>query len=325
MDVTPAELRDTDIKEAFRGYARDDVDELLERAAVALEHLTDRVQQMSSRVSDAETRAESSVGRTRENEDIIQRTMIMAQKAADDAVADAEARARTIVQDADARAAAVMNDAEARAVAHAEAERQRVEAEVRDLGARRETLSADVESLERYREEVRGRVRQVFEEEIAGLERLDTAGSARPELHDVMVPEPEEAVVRREESWSASAQTAAIEAVEPFAPEPAAAPGPVSFDDPELPPDWTSGPVQIAGRDDAAAPAASDAAGLYDFVEPDEPVEAEVLDDDAFFATLREAVSDEAPLHSREDELGDFFDQDTTDPGPKRGRRRRRG
>jgi cell division septum initiation protein DivIVA len=322
MDVTPAELRDTDIKEAFRGYARDDVDELLERAAVALEHLTDRVQQLSGRVSDAENRAESSATRNRDGEDIIQRTMIMAQKAADDAVADADARARTILQDADARAAAVVNEAEARATAQAEAERQRVEAEVRDLAVRRDALSEDVETLERYRDDARGRVRQALEDELAGLERLDEPGAVRPELHNVAVPEPEEAVVRRDETWSATAPTAAIEAVEPFAPEPERSPGPVSFDDPELPADWTSGPVQIAGRDESAP---QDSAAAYDFVEPDEPVEAEVLDDDAFFATLREAVSDEAPLHSREDEMGDFFDQDQTDPGPKRGRRRRRG
>jgi cell division initiation protein len=321
MDITPSELRDTDIKEAFRGYSRDEVDELLERAAVALEHVTDRVQQMSGRVADAESRAQTDTGRNRENEDIIQRTLIMAQKAADDAVAEAETRARTILQDAEVRAAAVLNDAETRAVAQAEAERQRVEAEVRDLAARRAALDHDVETLERYREEARGRVRQVFEDELAGLERLDSGGAARPELQDIIVPEHEESVERREETWSANAQTAAVDAVEPF-PDPVPAPEGLAFDDPEMPSDWTTGPVQIAGREEAPAPAA-DAAGLSDFVEPDEPVEAEVLDDDAFFATLREAVSDEAPLSSREDEGGDFFDQDHTDPGPKRRRRRR--
>jgi cell division septum initiation protein DivIVA len=314
MDVTPSELRDSDIREAFRGYARDDVDELLERAAAALEHLTERVQQMSGRVSDAESNAH----RTRENEDIIQRTLIMAQKAADDAVAEAETRARSIMQDAEMKAAAVMNEAETKAVATAEAERQRVEAEVRDLATRREVLNQDVESLERYQDEARSRVRRVFEEELVGLERLDAADRARPEMHDVAVPEREEAVVRQENTWSANAQTAAIEAVEPL-PAPDVAREGVAFDDPELPPDWTSGPVRIAGREEGAG---REQAGLYDFVEPDEPVEAEVLDDDAFFATLREAVNDEAPLSSREDEGGDFFDQDRTDPPKKRRRRK---
>jgi DivIVA domain-containing protein len=33
MDVTPRELRDVEIREAFRGYNRDEVNDLLERAA----------------------------------------------------------------------------------------------------------------------------------------------------------------------------------------------------------------------------------------------------------------------------------------------------
>jgi DivIVA domain-containing protein len=313
MDVTPSELRDRDIKEAFRGYSRDDVDELLERAAAAIEHLTDRVQQMSGRVSSAESNAT----RNRENEDIIQRTLIMAQKAADDAVAEAEARARGIVADAEARAAATGQAAEARAVATAEAERQRVEAEVRELAGRRDALSQDVETLESYREEARRRVRRVFEDELAGLERLESM-APRPDLHEVGLPESDEAVLRREETWSASAQTAAIETVEPFSHSGAS--NPLALEDPELPPDWTSGPAQIAGRDEGAP--REQPAGLYDFVEPDEPIEAEVLDDDAFFATLREAVSDEAPLGPRE-QGDDFFDEDQTDPGPRRRRRRR--
>ncbi|MGH9027324.1 MAG: hypothetical protein ACRDWD_14590, partial [Acidimicrobiia bacterium] len=175
--------------------------------------------------------------------------------------------------------------------------------------------------LESYGEEARSRVRRVFEGELAGLERLDST-AARPELHEVAVPEPDEGPAASEETWSASAATSAIDAVEPLAePEPApVAPDPVAFDQSEVPPDWTSGPVRIAGREEGTGREQS--AGLYDFVEPDEPVDSEVLDDDAFFATLREAVSDEAPLGPR-DESNDFFDQDRTDPGPRRRRRRR--
>jgi hypothetical protein len=48
-----------------------------------------------------------------------------------------------------------------------------------------------------------------------------------------------------------------------------------------------------------------------------------VLDDDAFFASLREAVRDEAPLGPREDVTTEnFFDQEEAD-GRRRFRRRR--
>jgi hypothetical protein len=58
-----------------------------------------------------------------------------------------------------------------------------------------------------------------------------------------------------------------------------------------------------------------------------EPIEAEVLDDDAFFATLREAVHDETPLGPRdEDGTGEhtFFDADDDRSGFRDVFRRRR-
>ena len=56
-------------------------------------------------------------------------------------------------------------------------------------------------------------------------------------------------------------------------------------------------------------------------------VDAEVLDDDAFFATLREAVHDETPLGPRdEDATGEnmFFDQEAENSGFRDVFRRRR-
>ena len=54
----------------------------------------------------------------------------------------------------------------------------------------------------------------------------------------------------------------------------------------------------------------------------------DVLDDDAFFATLRDAVHDDAPLGPRDDDepTGDhrFYDQDAADRGGFRDVFRRR-
>jgi hypothetical protein len=55
--------------------------------------------------------------------------------------------------------------------------------------------------------------------------------------------------------------------------------------------------------------------------------EAEVLDDDAFFATLREAVHDETPLGPRDEETAgehSFFDADDDRAGFRDVFRRRR-
>ncbi|HEX4530529.1 MAG TPA: DivIVA domain-containing protein, partial [Acidimicrobiia bacterium] len=49
MDVTPQELRSSEIKDSWRGYDRDEVDDLLERAAVTIESLTQKLQEAASR------------------------------------------------------------------------------------------------------------------------------------------------------------------------------------------------------------------------------------------------------------------------------------
>jgi hypothetical protein len=51
-------------------------------------------------------------------------------------------------------------------------------------------------------------------------------------------------------------------------------------------------------------------------------VDTESLDDDAFFASLREAVRDEAPLGPRDDDQATFFDGEAEDDR-RRFRRRR--
>ena len=96
MEITPRELRDVEIRESFRGYSRDEVNELLERAAATLDAANERIQQMSERLSTAQ----SETGHTRETEDILHRTLLLAQRAADEAVGEATAKARQMMDDA---------------------------------------------------------------------------------------------------------------------------------------------------------------------------------------------------------------------------------
>src|SRR5918996_2587213 len=149
MDVSPRELRDTDIREAFRGYHRDDVDELLERAAATIEGLSERVRQATERLSSAE----GSSGRTRETEEMLQRTLILAQKTADEAIAEAQERSRTLLEESETKARSLVTDAEATARRITANERQRLEAEISELASRRDSLNTDVDALEKYESE----------------------------------------------------------------------------------------------------------------------------------------------------------------------------
>jgi hypothetical protein len=117
--------------------------------------------------------------------------------------------------------------------------------------------------------------------------------------------------------------TAEIGSVDPFPKPPAEPPRPAPSPAPE--PSWPAAdPTADPTADEPVPkPQVGNTPGLADFVPADEPLEPEVLDDDAFFATLREAVRDDAPLGPRDEEDDDIFDDDNPEPRKKGFRRRR--
>jgi cell division initiation protein len=187
MEITPRELRDVEIREAFRGYSRDEVNELLERAAATLDAANERVQQMSERLNTAQ----SETGHTRETEDILHRTLLLAQRAADEAVNEAQAKARQMVDDAEIQSRRLIADAEADARRRGESERRRLEEEILDFATRRDTLLADVEALTRFEADYRDRSVRALEADLAALRsRPSAAPGARPEPSEVEIPAP---------------------------------------------------------------------------------------------------------------------------------------
>ena len=190
MDVTPRELRDIDIREGFRGYNRDDVDELLERAATTIDGSNERIRRLTEQLAEVEGKQ----GKSREAEDMLQRTLLLAQRAADEAVAEAQIKARQILDDAETRARNALAEAESTARRQAETERARLEGEVLDLGARREALLADVAQLEKFEAEYRVRLRRALEADLESLAgQAASAAAPRPPIHEVDLPTPSSA------------------------------------------------------------------------------------------------------------------------------------
>src|SRR3954453_6767869 len=194
MDVTPQELRSSEIKDSWRGYDRDEVDDLLESAAVTIESLTQTLQDVKSRPAPVPAaaaappppapQAEVPLPSNRDDAEMLQRTLLLAQRAADDAVNEAQARAKQMLDESESKAQAWVSDAEATARRIAEGERRRLEAELLDLSARREQLRADADALEEYVAGYRDRIRAAIEGDLANLGGDVEAPSARPELHE---------------------------------------------------------------------------------------------------------------------------------------------
>ncbi|MFM8971256.1 MAG: DivIVA domain-containing protein, partial [Actinomycetota bacterium] len=188
MDVTPHELRDVEIKEVRRGYDCDAVDTLLERAAATIESLQERVHLAEQHARDIEVTGTAA----RQDEDVLQRTLLLATKAADEAVAEANAQARAITEAAEAQARATVDEATATAQREANAQRVALEAEVGALSSRRDALSSDVDSLERFESEYRDRLRRAIQADLDSLSasKEPVGAAARPKIHDLGDPVP---------------------------------------------------------------------------------------------------------------------------------------
>jgi cell division initiation protein len=352
MEITPRELRDIEIHSEIRGYSRDEVNDLLERAAAAIDASNERATQLQDRL----TSAQSESGRTRETEDILHRTLLLAQRAADEAVAEATAKSKQMIDEAEMSSRRLVADAETEARRRGDTERRRLEQEIVELAGRRDTLLADVEALTRFEAEYRERMVRALETDLSALRaRPTTAPGSTPEASEVEIPASQSAAAANATAAPATPEPVASQAdvdnksqgqgvgkgeaksnnegeratqntpAESPVGRPSSRPEPVSAATSEVdvrtlfeqsreqPRGQAKNDMKEAGDHPSAGTAR--AAGLQPIdLATSEGIDAEILDDDAFFATLRDAVHDEKPLGPRDDddESGEnqFFDQD---------------
>jgi DivIVA domain-containing protein len=221
MELTPQALHDVEFREARRGgYNTRDVDDFLERVAVGISQLQDRLREAYHRAEAAEGRLadmqrqlddvqrrgapvpppEVGAGVTAgaagpgEADETLRRTLVLAQRTADATINEAREEASRVLTEARDEAARVRAEAETEAMRDAQAE-------VDHLLEAREALLHDVDMLERHVDEQRNRVRGGVDE----LQRLlddpnafraspapqVTDVSRRPESPPVDVPRPE--------------------------------------------------------------------------------------------------------------------------------------
>jgi cell division initiation protein len=182
MDVTPHDLRNAELREAFRGYRPEEVEELLERAAVTLERMHKHNRQLQEKVGALEAEGSSA----KEMESVLRQTLLLAQRTADETVTAAHERARHLVEESEDRALTLTSEAEDQARIIGEAQRQKYEAIVSELSARREVLTLDIDALERVQADYRGRLRAILEKELEDLDRRAALPPPnRPDLHEI--------------------------------------------------------------------------------------------------------------------------------------------
>lgn len=175
MHVTPAELRDADIPSATRGFNKDVVDDMLERAADTIETLQQRLAAAHRAASTGQVPATPSSSRAvsgdQPSEELIQRTLLLAQRAADDAVAEARSIARRLIEEADAESKARRAAAIQEATAAFETTQAELTTQVTHLTQQRDLLLQDVAALESFRDEYETRMNETIAQELDRLQR----------------------------------------------------------------------------------------------------------------------------------------------------------
>lgn len=195
MDVTPQLIEQIDFSEKFRGYDPDQVDDFLEQVGATLASLQARVAELSERAERAEAEARSlrdqppptapHVMSDEEEAEAAARTLLLAKRTADAAIAEARQEAAALLAEARATAEAQTRDATAEAerlqreaharreemirAAKAEAEaelageRERLTQEIAELGEQRARLHDDVAALEERISQYRDRLHSVHQ------------------------------------------------------------------------------------------------------------------------------------------------------------------
>lgn len=135
MAITARDVRSVEFTERLRGYNPDSVDQFLRLVAQRFDEMEAEIATLEERSTKAESRLADSG-----DEDVIRRTLILAQRAADLAIAEARERADALIEEAREQGQRILEDAESAA-------KQRIEAASGELREEVQRLSGEKAAL----------------------------------------------------------------------------------------------------------------------------------------------------------------------------------
>lgn len=174
MDLTARDIHEKQFHDAWRGYNQEEVDDFLDRVAEVFD-LTQRENgAMRGRVGELEQALTTS----RETEEMLKKTLVSAQQAAEEAIAKAKEKARAMVTEAEARAGRVNEETTQRlASVEAQIRRKALDAD-REHTVRKRELDASVEKLRAFESELKRRLHAFLEQQLRSLGSLEDDGGA---------------------------------------------------------------------------------------------------------------------------------------------------
>jgi cell division initiation protein len=179
MELTSQEVNDKQFHDAWRGYNQGEVDDFLDRVAETIDRLQRENADLTKRVAELD----QAVAASRETEEMLKKTLVTAQQAAEEAIAKAKAQAEELLGEAEARVQSSESEVRER-LDQAEAEGRRRAAETeRELATKQRDFEERVAGLRAMENNVKQRLRAFLEQQLRALEALgddDAQPAARP-------------------------------------------------------------------------------------------------------------------------------------------------
>lgn len=146
MELSAKVLREVEFRDRLRGYDTDEVDEFLEKVAVAVDEMQEKMRQLVYRAERAE-RSATERSSPDEDDDTIRRTLILAQRTADMAVREAQEQAAVLMDGARSESDKLLSEArESAGKMRSEAERRHSD-EMSKLERQRDKLTEELREL----------------------------------------------------------------------------------------------------------------------------------------------------------------------------------
>jgi len=255
LSLTPEDIQGKRFHDAFRGYNHEEVDNFLDRVASSFVAVSGELQTVRRQVVDLEGHLDE----VRQTEMMLKRTLLAAQRAADEALAEAKAEAEQTLTSAGQKAAETLASANEKATAAAAGATQKAAETIAGATYRAGEIVAEAHErlrrMEELTERLRGfdvehrkRLRDFLETQLRALTALPSLPVAAPDI-EVPVPRapvpegprpvpddakgdpqapplaPERAVVDAPSAPEPAVDTPAADAADAPEPEPSAPPG----------------------------------------------------------------------------------------------------
>lgn len=155
MDLTPRDIQDKQFNDSFRGYNHEEVDLFLDEVADAFDRVFKENQSLLHKLREIETQLEQARG----TEDMLKRTLITAQRTAEEAVEEARSKAQGMIVAAERKSQEIVATAE-----------QKAQEIVAQAHAKERELQVIIEGLKHFESEFRARMHAFIESQLRVLE-----------------------------------------------------------------------------------------------------------------------------------------------------------